>query len=95
MPHLRTVLFHEQGHEHGVAQGAAQGVAYAGQPTAYRGRMTLEPVLAEVDLDQAQVLMCGPLPFMRAQWEGLRQRGVPADRIHREVFGPELLDHLL
>lgn len=87
MPHLRTVLFHEQGTVHAVAQ--------AGQPSPYRGRMTLEPVLAEVDLSQAQVLMCGPLPFMREQWAGLLQRGVPAMRIHREVFGPELLDHLL
>jgi nitric oxide dioxygenase len=84
MPHLRTVLFHEQGQGHGTDQS-----------TAYRGRMTLEPVLADVDLDRAQVLMCGPLPFMRTQWDGLRQRGVPAERIHREVFGPELLDHLL
>lgn len=87
MPRLRTVLFHEQGREHDAHQDLAH--------TTYRGRMTLEPVLADVDLAQAQVLMCGPLPFMRAQWDGLRHKGMPADRIHREVFGPELLDHLL
>lgn len=86
MPRLRTVLFHEQGREHDAPQDLAH--------TTYRGRMTLEPVLADVDLAQAQVLMCGPLPFMRAQWDGLRHKGVPAERIHREVFGPELLDHL-
>lgn len=87
MPALRTVLFHEQ--------GTAPGMEAAGQASPYRGRMTLEPVLTGVDLSQAQVLMCGPLPFMREQWAGLLQRGVPATRIHREVFGPELLDHLL
>lgn len=87
MPRLRTVLFHEQGREHDAHQDLAH--------TTYRGRMTLEPVLADVDLAQAQVLMCGPLPFMRAQWDGLRHHGVSAERIHREVFGPELLDHLL
>lgn len=87
MPALRTVLFHEQ--------GTTLGVDTAGQASPYRGRMTLEPVLTGVDLGQAQVLMCGPLPFMREQWAGLLQRGVPATRIHREVFGPELLDHLL
>ncbi len=87
MPRLRTVLFHEQGREHDAHQDLAH--------TTYRGRMTLEPVLADVDLAQAQVLMCGPLPFMRAQWDGLRHQGVSAERIHREVFGPELLDHLL
>jgi nitric oxide dioxygenase len=87
MPALRTVLFHEQ--------GTTPGVDTAGQASPYRGRMTLEPVLTGVDLGQAQVLMCGPLPFMREQWAGLLQRGVPATRIHREVFGPELLDHLL
>jgi nitric oxide dioxygenase len=32
---------------------------------------------------------------MQAQWLGLLNAGVPAARLHREVFGPELLDHLL
>jgi nitric oxide dioxygenase len=32
---------------------------------------------------------------MQAQWLGLLYRGVPAPKLHREVFGPELLDHLL
>ena len=44
---------------------------------------------------EADVYMCGPLPFMQAQWRQLVESGVPASRLHREVFGPELLDHLL
>lgn len=39
--------------------------------------------------------LCGPAAFMRAQWQALLALGVPATRIHREVFGPELLEHLI
>jgi nitric oxide dioxygenase len=45
--------------------------------------------------DEAEVYLCGPHKFMQAQWLGLLNAGVPAGRLHREVFGPELLDHLL
>ncbi|MEV1053300.1 globin domain-containing protein [Streptomyces sp. NPDC049887] len=34
--------------------------------------------------------LCGPLPFMRAVRGELLRRGVPAERIHYEVFGPDL-----
>lgn len=44
---------------------------------------------------ETDVYLCGPLPFMQAQWKALLAAGVPADRLHREVFGPDLLDHLL
>jgi nitric oxide dioxygenase len=43
----------------------------------------------------ADVYLCGPLPFMQAQWLGLVGAGVPVTRLHREVFGPDMLDHLL
>ncbi|MET3131022.1 nitric oxide dioxygenase [Oxalobacteraceae bacterium GrIS 1.11] len=38
------------------------------------------------------VYMCGPSAFMRAQWQALLALGVPPTRLHREVFGPDLLD---
>ncbi|HAT29584.1 MAG TPA: flavohemoprotein [Janthinobacterium sp.] len=41
---------------------------------------------------EANVYMCGPHGFMRAQWQGLLAAGVPVTRLHREVFGPDLLD---
>lgn len=51
------------------------------------GRMDL----STVDLpDDAVVFMCGPLAFMRAARETLLSRGVPAERISYEVFGPDL-----
>lgn len=34
--------------------------------------------------------LCGPLPFMRAVRGDLLRSGVPAERIHYEVFGPDL-----
>ncbi|MFI9358888.1 globin domain-containing protein [Streptomyces lydicus] len=34
--------------------------------------------------------LCGPLPFMRAVRGDLLRRGVPAQSIHYEVFGPDL-----
>lgn len=47
--------------------------------------------LRDVQLpDQARVFMCGPLPFMRAARSTLIRRGIPSERIHYEVFGPDL-----
>ena len=41
------------------------------------------------------VYLCGPLPFMQIQWQHLIEAGVPASHLHREIFGPEMLDYLL
>jgi len=47
--------------------------------------------LAEIELpDDVQVFTCGPLPFMRHIRSTLLARGVPADSIRYEVFGPDL-----
>ncbi|MGX5771350.1 globin domain-containing protein [Microbacterium trichothecenolyticum] len=47
--------------------------------------------LADVELpDDATVFMCGPLPFMRTTRASLMARGIPSERIHYEVFGPDL-----
>ena len=47
--------------------------------------------LSDVELpDEATVFMCGPLPFMRACRTTLMARGIPSERIHYEVFGPDL-----
>ncbi|MFI5938215.1 globin domain-containing protein [Actinoplanes sp. NPDC051494] len=37
----------------------------------------------------AEVYLCGPVPFMQAVRAGLHRRGLPDDRIHYEVFGSE------
>jgi len=47
--------------------------------------------LTEIPLPaNIQVFTCGPLPFMRHIRSTLLDRGVPADSIRYEVFGPDL-----
>jgi nitric oxide dioxygenase len=79
MPNLSVVTFYED-------KGADQA--------AIAGRMDVARLPAW-PVEQGEVYLCGPHKFMQAQWLGLLYRGVPAARLHREVFGPELLDHLL
>ncbi|MFI6448706.1 globin domain-containing protein [Kitasatospora sp. NPDC050543] len=40
--------------------------------------------------DGVQAYLCGPLPFMRAARAELLRRGIPAEAVHYEVFGPDL-----
>lgn len=79
MPNLSVVNFYED------LQGAEGAI---------EGRMDVA-CLPAWPLEQAEVYLCGPHKFMQAQWLALLNAGVPAARLHREVFGPELLDHLL
>ncbi len=46
------------------------------------------------DAKNTDVYICGPVGFMQAQWRSLIEAGVPAHRLHREVFGPELLNYV-
>ena len=43
---------------------------------------------------RSKVYICGPIGFMQQQWKALLAAGVPAANIHREVFGPDLLNDL-
>ena len=61
-----------------------------------RTRTTTDPSQGFMDLTEIplpadiQVFTCGPLPFMRHVRSTLLARGVPADSIRYEVFGPDL-----
>jgi nitric oxide dioxygenase len=79
MPNLSVVTFYEN---RGDVQDAVEGLM----------NVNLLPAWPR---EEAEVWMCGPHKFMQAQWLALLYLGVPATRLHREVFGPELLDHLL
>ncbi len=47
--------------------------------------------LSSVDVpSEAQVFMCGPLPFMQSARQDLLAKGISSERIHYEVFGPDL-----
>ncbi|KAB2967734.1 MAG: hypothetical protein F9K15_11975 [Zoogloea sp.] len=62
------------------------------EAAALTGRMDLdwiEPLPADAD-----VYLCGPLPFMQQQRRWLLARGIPRERIHYEVFGPDLFGEL-
>jgi len=79
MPNLAVLSFYED------VQGAQDAI---------EGRM--DPArLPAWPHEEADVYLCGPHKFMQAQWLALINAGVPVARLHREVFGPELLDHLL
>jgi len=84
LPSLKISLFYEDGADRAAAELPAQP-----------GRVDLSATLAAVAGADAEFHLCGPLPFMRDQRHALLAAGVAAARIHREVFGPELLDHLL
>lgn len=79
MPNLRVVNFHENATEE------ANGIL--------PGRMDVAR-LPSWPRTETNVYLCGPLGFMREQWSALLAAGVPVVRLHREVFGPEMLDHL-
>lgn len=82
LPHLTTHYFLE----------SAESTTILGRD-ALPGFMDADIVLRDIGKD-ADFYLCGPTPFMQAQRATLQARGVPAHRIHREVFGPDLLDDL-
>jgi nitric oxide dioxygenase len=79
MPKLRVASFYEDG-------AGVGGDVHAGTMDVAR--------LPQWPHAEAQVYLCGPVGFMQAQWSALLAAGVPQDRLHREVFGPELLNYL-
>jgi ferredoxin-NADP reductase/predicted pyridoxine 5'-phosphate oxidase superfamily flavin-nucleotide-binding protein len=66
--------------------GGQPGVDYNG--TGHITEDTLRQVLA---LDDYDFFLCGPPPFMQAQYDNLRRLGVQDARIYAESFGPAAL----
>jgi nitric oxide dioxygenase len=79
LPGLKTLHFFEE------AKGASNDE--------FTGRMALTPDRI-ASFEDADFYLCGPLPFMREQFRSLLELGVPPERVHREVFGPDLIDDL-
>jgi len=82
LPRLHSIAFYEDL----PASERAAGVV--------PGRMTLSSDVLAAYAD-AEVFVCGPIEFMRAQWRTLVGAGISPVRLHREVFGPDLLDSLV
>lgn len=53
-----------------------------------RGLISRETLQGLLPLDDYDVYLCGPRPFMQANWRLLRNLGIAAKRIHYEFFGP-------
>jgi nitric oxide dioxygenase len=79
MPNLRVVTFYEERGD---------------EPQSLEGMMDVK-AMPSWPRTETKVYLCGPLPFMQAQWLDLVGAGVPVTLLHREVFGPDMLDHLL
>jgi nitric oxide dioxygenase len=79
MPKLRVATFYED--------GAASGTG------THAGIMDLAK-LPQWQQADAEIYLCGPVGFMQAQWAALLAAGVPQEKLHREVFGPEMLNYL-
>ncbi|KRA62520.1 dihydropteridine reductase [Caulobacter sp. Root656] len=52
------------------------------------GFISIDWLKANTPFVQADFYLCGPTPFLKVFVQGLAAAGVPADRIHYEVFGP-------
>jgi len=52
------------------------------------GVITPEWLVSETPHEAATYYLCGPKPFLSAMVNGLKRRGVPAERIRFEFFGP-------
>ena len=50
------------------------------------GRLDLQQVDADLLPADADYYVCGPVGFMRAQYQSLQALGIPAAQIHMEVF---------
>ena len=79
LPDFRSAFFYEQP---------------ADVSEAFTGLMDLERVSLEDLPEKTGYYLCGLLAFMRVQRQYLQAQGVPAQRIHYEVFGPDMFTGL-
>lgn len=56
----------------------------------YAGFVDVKAIKDEILFPDADYYVCGPIPFMRMQHDGLKDLGIRESRIHYEVFGPDL-----
>ena len=68
----------------------AEGGATGCEPKQYDqdGLISADWLIANTPSEKAIYFLCGPKPFLRAIATGLRDAGIPAQRIRYEFFGP-------
>ena len=75
---LRSTTFYQTPHENDE-----KGLHYD-----HEGYVTVEWLAENTPLNDADIYLCGPKPFLATFVNGLAKAGVPNDRIHYEFFGP-------
>ena len=68
------------------AEGEQPGVDFNG-----RGHISTDALRQVLSLDDYDFYLCGPAPFMQANYDNLRELGVRDARIFAEAFGPASL----
>lgn len=58
-----------------------------GQDYDLRGRLNKQWLERNIE-KESEIYFCGPLPFMKALYQNLRQIDIPDDKIHFELFKP-------
>jgi nitric oxide dioxygenase len=66
----------------------------AGSDFDQAGLLQLAPLANDLLPQDGQYYLCGPSPFMQMQRKALIARGIPAEQIRHEVFGPDLVGNL-
>lgn len=84
-------------HTH-ISYALPEPVDHVGRDYDHAGTMPIAALLNKQSTQHFKdgaFYLCGPIGFMQAQRHALISAGVGVERIHREVFGPDLLDNLL
>jgi nitric oxide dioxygenase len=81
-PNVSRAVFYEA-----TAASDREGVDYD-----FEGRIDFAKIAGQAILPDADYYICGPVPFMRAQFDALAALGVDAGRIHTEVFGSGVVE---
>jgi nitric oxide dioxygenase len=82
MPNLQVATFYDAPHASDIMD-----------VNTFQGEMQISQ-LPEWDLAKANVYLCGPVGFMKKQRKALLDIGIAKKHLHREVFGPDMLDDL-
>lgn len=58
-----------------------------GRKDVHQGRISTGDLFQEYEQDQnTEYLVCGSIPFVRDMWKGLKEKGVPEEKIYTEAF---------
>lgn len=74
--------------KHTVFYRQPRGADRLGRDFHYPGTVDLERIRDQIEQPDASYYLCGPMGFMQRMHSTLAEWGVPAERLHYEMFGP-------